>query len=251
MFTSINRKFKLVTVFAVPTFLACLVLAVGYEIKTKAEDQPLPRGSWTVGFHPYLRAGYDKMPVVVSSVTSKLAGGASVTGVGLVNRSGNPVSAVRLSWYLSTEEAPNSVLLHGQTPLVAPSGGFPAGAKYQMEFPVVSFAKIYKPLLKEGVLRGNFRIEIGVTEIVYEDGSVWAGSQAGQSAGIRETREVVFSKTVARPTSPDDEGGFCPKQACAIDSGGQGYSCQASSFNEFCTNRVTSCTNSICTGLIQ
>jgi hypothetical protein len=221
--------------------LCVLYATISYS---RIDSEQLPRGEWTLGFHPYLREGYNKVPVVVSSVTSKLDGGATVTGVGMLNRSGKRVGAVKFSWYLSTDEDPTSVLLHGETPLVALSGGLPANGKSQAEFPVVSFAKIYKPLLKEGVLTGHFRIEIGVTEIIYEDGSTWPAGRGSQSATLRDSRAVAFTKTVARDINLDDD--FCPKQNCVIDSGGGGYSCQSSSSNEYCTNNVTSCTNSIC-----
>ena len=38
----------------------------------------------------------------------------------------------------------------------------------------------------------------------------------------------------------------CAKQKCVPDSGGTYYTCQSSGTDEYCTNRLTSCTNTLC-----
>ncbi len=84
------------------------------------------------------------------------------------------MAAVKLGWYLSLKQDRNQILKQGATPLVSISGGLKAKDKTVIEFPVVSFAAVSKPLLKNGTLAGDFEIYVAVTEVVYENGSVWS-----------------------------------------------------------------------------
>lgn len=99
----------------------------------------------------------------------------------LENNSGKTVSAVKLEWYLTTEQDRSAVLQQGQTPFIAPSGTLPPGKYRELKFPIVSFANIYRPLLKNNVLAGDYRIEIAVAEIQYEDGSTWTAKKVSSN----------------------------------------------------------------------
>lgn len=197
-------------------------------------DEPLPPGDWTLTSHPYQGPDLESMPVIVYSVTSGLKG-LTVKYVGIWNRSPKAVTAVKLSWSLRTEQDPNTVLLQGQTPSIKFRKGLPAGKQQAVRYGVVSFLKIYKPLLKRGVLRGNYTLDVAVSEAFYEDGSSWTRWEA---------RKVGFVKaaSVLHSTSAQT----CPKQQCGLTTGGTSYTCQASFDNQYCTNKLTSCTNTIC-----
>jgi hypothetical protein len=202
----------------------------------------LPRGNWTVGMHPFLGSGFESIPVAVTSVTTDAKRGIAVTKVGLENTSKQNVTAVKLTWRLSNEQTPNTVILEGQTPYITRDGGLPAGISLVLRFPVVIFAKICQPLVRNGVLDGEFRIDILVSEILFEDGSKWSKLDLSQVKFIN----------AAHHTASANPQGTCGQQACETRTGPGGnvfYTCKASTNNERCSVSPDgfSCTNISCT----
>jgi hypothetical protein len=191
----------------------------------------LPGGNWTLSSHPYMGPGYYSRPVVVTAVVSNLSG--SVSRIMLENNSTKTVSAVKLEWYLMTEQDRSVVLQQGQTPFVAPSGALPPGKYKELEFPIVSFAKIYQPLLKNNVLAGDYRIEVGVAEIQYDDGSSWTAKTETAPAAESNAAHAI---RVAQ----------CPGQRCQLQSTGKGYTCVQGATDEVCSNCIKSCINALC-----
>jgi hypothetical protein len=59
------------------------------------------------------------------------------------------------------------VLKEGNTPLV--DVGVQAGKTESLSYPVASFARMYKALMKGATLSGNYRLEISVSEVVYAE----------------------------------------------------------------------------------
>lgn len=136
------------------------------------EETRLPKGNWTLTATPYLESSYRANPVVVHSVTTEANKGLTVTQVGVLSRNRN-LSAVRLRWYLSLESDPEVILQQGETPEIQIRGGAQAGEVRELEFSVVTFAKLYKA---EEVLDGNFVINVGVSAAKYDDGATWTAS---------------------------------------------------------------------------
>lgn len=201
-----------------------------------------PRGEWSVGTHPFLGTDAEGAPVLVTRVTTDARRGIAVTKVGLENQSKENVAAVKLTWRVSTEQAPDKVLLQGQTPYITRDGGLPAGSNLVLRFPVVTFAKIYHPLVRNSTLEGEFRIDISVSEILFEDGSKWAKSEVSQA-------KPIIAANHASRTAPQ---GQCPRQACETRTSPSGhvfYACRASTSNELCSvdQDGFSCTNVSCT----
>jgi hypothetical protein len=157
--------------------LVVAILVVAYRSTSfgkgdGGEEARLPQGKWTLTATPYLESSYQSNPVVVHSVTTEANKGLTVTKVGILSRSKN-VSAVRLRWYLATEANPDIILQQGETPEIQIGGGASAGEVREIEYPVVTFAKLYKA---EEVLNGNFVISVGVSAAKYEDGATWTES---------------------------------------------------------------------------
>ena len=201
------------------------------------KDAQLPSGDWSFSAHPYLGPGYDSRSIVVYSVVTSVKNGLTVTKVALHNLSSKSVSAVKLNWSLSTESDRTSVLLSGQTPLVALSGGLPAGDRRAIDFPVVSFSKIYKPLMRGDSLTGDFRLEVEVGEILYEDGSTQVGKFMRSS--------LVFTRISTSTTRIAQVG--CAHQRCKfVLAGGTHYECDTTSTPELCTNSGEFCCNTLC-----
>lgn len=230
----------LLMVFALLITTTVLNKSVG---QTKAPlSQAFPRGNWSVSSHPYLGADSESAPVIVTSVTSEAKKGIAVTKVGLDNQSQANVAAIKLTWQLSSEQNAGKVLLQGQTPYITRDGGLPAGSSLVLRFPVVAFAKIYQPLVRNAALDGNFRIDILVSEILFEDGSKWAKSDSSQAGLIKAAHHA------SRPAIQ----GTCGRQACETRTSPAGnvfYACRASDSNERCSvsDDGFSCTNISCT----
>jgi len=157
--------------------LVVAILVVAYRSTSfgkgdGGEEARLPQGKWTLTATPYLEPSYQSNPVVVHSVTTEANKGLTVTKVGILSRSKN-VSAVRLRWYLATEANPDIILQQGETPEIQIGCGASAGDVREIEYPVVTFAKLYKA---EEVLNGDFVISVGVSAAKYEDGATWTES---------------------------------------------------------------------------
>ena len=157
---------------------------------------PLPPGSWAVRCSAFRTAGYESLPVIVTAVTSDIDRGIEVTNVSVVNRTSQKLTAVRLSWYLSTQDDPASVLQQGRTKLLnlKRAGGMDPGENREVAFPVVSFAALYRPLLQGGELRGKYLIQVAVSEARFEDGS--SQTLLTPKAGLK--RAPTFSKASYR-----------------------------------------------------
>lgn len=177
--------------------LTATLLLPGLGISGQAQDgsdSKLPDGDWTFSVQPYTGAGYDQRPVFVTATISDITG--MVSGVMLKNNSPSTVSAVKLEWTLTTEDNRASILRRGQTPFIAPSGEIAPGKYKQLGFPIANFGKLSKALLKRGLLSGDYRIDVAVSEVQYADGTTWVASsrERGRPAAERvPPRRVTLS----------------------------------------------------------
>lgn len=172
----------------VGVFLTVLILSAAAHAQGGGDDEgQLPRGRYTVSSSPFMGAGYEMLPVLVTGVTSDIDG-IAVTRVSIENRTDKTLTAVRLVWYLSSQESPQRVLQQGTTRLLNlhRGGGIEAGETREVVNRVVAFADIYKPLLRGGVLRGKYLIQVAVAEARFGDGSV----QPLMSSGGKRVRAV-------------------------------------------------------------
>ncbi|HEX8723082.1 MAG TPA: hypothetical protein VF736_20865 [Pyrinomonadaceae bacterium] len=168
-----------------------LTLSAGaYAQGGGAAASQLPRGDYAVSCSPFMGAGYETLPVLVTAVTSEIDGGIAVTKVGIENRTGKTLTAVRLVWYLSSQDSPQHVLQQGRTKLLnlRRGGSIEAGETREVFTPVVAFANIYKPLLRDGALQGKYLIQVAVGEARFDDGS----AQPLMSSDRKRARVVRF-----------------------------------------------------------
>lgn len=205
-----------------------------------------PPGAWSLICAPSL----ERQPIVDAySVTSER--GDKVTKVTLRNRSDKAVIAVKLGWRLFHYSSPKNTLMSGESPLL----GVPLGVKERrvVEFPLVSFAKISKSLMKNGRVDGDFKIEVIVTDVIFEDSgektskSGWRNSLLASflpsATGSGAKRPIVEVVSYAAP--PIDEG--CQNQECKYVEGC--YQCQAlngTTCNPKGTGGCQSCEESAC-----
>lgn len=158
---------------------------VGFSTPTKQVD--MPGGQWTFSAQPYMGKGFQSRPAVVTSVKSEIKT-FSVTSIGIVNNSSKSISALKLSWTLSREESPESILQQGETPLITLENPIATKASKRVTFPVVSFLEATKPFVKNGMLKGNYRIDVAVKEIQFSDKTTWV---AGQDVAISGQKSLT------------------------------------------------------------
>ena len=154
-----------------------LILSVAFSASLSSAQQAnqslqLPGGKWTLSHHPYSRPGYEKMPLLVTGVKGDATQGLAISVAAMASRTSKPIMGYKLNWFLFNEKEPNRVLQTAATPLIYPAQ-FSANESRQVDIPVVSFIKIYKPLLKDGQLSGDYRIEVAVSEVQFADGTTW------------------------------------------------------------------------------
>lgn len=194
-----------------------------------------PGGNWSFSAQPYTGLGYESRPALVVSVATERKS-LSIAKVRVANHSSKTIAALKLGWYLSRTSDPNPVLQFGQTPSIPIHNGLPDGETSVLKLPVVvSFSKLHKPLSKEGRLEGQFRITVAVTEIEYEDGSVWAANNSDRPSIIT---------AAYRPSAASTQ---CPGQMCE-GVGGHITTCitEGVPSNLFCTLCPTFCCTSVC-----
>lgn len=117
----------------------------------------------------------DNVPVIVVGVRSLTATGGFtnllVAGATIKNITIKPTKYVQLKWMLVPKLTPETSLLHGYTANVEVH--CPSESTKEVKLSYINFAKITKPLLKDGVLNGEFLLKIRVSFVEFEDGTSW------------------------------------------------------------------------------
>jgi hypothetical protein len=210
--------------------------------------QNLPPGHWMLGIQPAKKRG---RVVDLSSVASSLSDGLGVTDVLLENRSKQGIAGVKIGWRLFETSARDTTLLKGETPKFL-AVSLTAGERRIVKYPVVSFAKIYRPLLHgKRELDGNYRIELWVSDVRFTDETRGQGPAA--SVNVKKAHASVDFVTVKSEPAPppvDDELG-CQDQACVYDYNQQCYRCTYESGGTCGWRDCRNCANGRCPGLIE
>ena len=207
---------------------------------------------WTFSARPYTGSGYESRPVVVSAVKTTV-NSLSVTEVRLRNISSKPVTSVRLSYVLNNEKDGKSEMIHtGESQIVPLEKTLLVGDTVLLKFPVFSFGEFKESLAAKQALKGDFNVQIFVKDIVFEDQTRWS---VGDKVEVKKNGfdEAMIKVAFAKPTKmvtvmPLSKSVVCPKQYCKyVAETPPGYTCASSTNDEYCTNCITSCCNTICT----
>jgi|GEM_PF-3208027 hypothetical protein len=191
--------------FLIPIFLAVLA---SVSISALNKSAKLPAGNWGLSCGPAKAPGAVVDLYAVGIDSSK---GFTVTDIWLENRSSQDVVAVKIGWKLYERSSPQVILLTGETPDFL-GVVLMAGEKRQVTFPVLSFAKIYHPLLRAGKLEGRYKIELSVIDVKFDDVNANQSNVRFAIAWNRNPRAHVL-KVFSKPAAPDDEFG-CQNQEC-------------------------------------
>jgi hypothetical protein len=152
------------------TLVISLLTATAYKrMYAQTEDNTLPPGEWSLSSGPY--SGLETFPIEVISTTTDATQGLLIKQVKVKNRTNKNITSFKFRWFVFEEQDPNTILLDGFTSSIEIL--LVAGEVRTLDLPLVKFAKVHKPLLKYGMLNGNYRMEIMAGEINYEDGSTW------------------------------------------------------------------------------
>lgn len=245
------RSLAKTSTFTMLSLLICLALSVNQSLSCGGQksDSLLPKGDWTIGFSPYLGKDFRTIPIIVKSVVSD-SEKAAITKVLLKNQTSKAVTSVRLTWFLSSQQNPENTLTQGDTPLIALSGGIPENSEREIEFPIISLAKAAKPLLKDDSLSGDFRIEVVVSHIIFQDDSAWTRSENRRLVSFIPNNGAKFIKA---NLSIGQTAGACSFTQCRLGSGGAGYYCLRTGMLESCkqSDDFKKCTNTICDGIAE
>jgi len=189
----------------------------------------LPPGKWTLACGPDKARG---ALVDLFKVATDAGKGLTTTDVWLENRTKQVVAGVKISWKLYEKSHPDLTLLNGETPQFIAVTLSP-GEKRIVTYPVVSFAKIYGPLLRGNELEGRYKIELRVSNIRYDDG-----------AGNNQ-----FVKVASRIAPPADEG--CQHQECGWSQADHCEKCYGEQGSTCSWSDCTHCQSGRCPGLID
>ena len=146
------------------------------------EGKEGPPGKWLVGAIPNkTQRTKNRAPVFVVDTVSFMASGRItnliVAGVTLLNAAHQPVKTVALKWSLIDADS-QAIVAHGRTDSFRVD--IDARRARKVKCPYVNFAKISQPLVKNGTLSGNFKLEIGVNSVRFADESSWDDQDAVQ-----------------------------------------------------------------------
>jgi hypothetical protein len=169
-----------------------IILVVGWltneatSVAQKNAIQSFPAGDWKFSAHPYMGEGFKTRPVVVTSVGSE-ATTLSVTKVRVKNISSKRVLAVKLGWSLYDERNKDKILGQGESPLITMDRDFPSDSDQILKTVVVSFMDIDRPLIRNGRLDGDYRLDVGVTQVLFDDRTTWS---LGQAVSFKRRRSL-------------------------------------------------------------
>lgn len=225
--------------------LLAIVGSVGVS-QQQSTITALPPGNWTLTCGPSRTRGE---VVDLYSVATDASKGLTITEVSLENRSNQDVAAVRIGWKLYDRSQRQTILLSGETADFLGVALGP-GEKRIITFPVVSFAKIYRPLLRGGKLEGQYKIELWVTEVKF-DAPNPAQSTAPMSffATWNANSTVRVLKTTSRPAPAKTEG--CPNQECGWSSQDHCEKCYGETGSTCAWTDCTHCASGRCPAEIE
>lgn len=180
-----------------------------------------PSGDWLAQPDAdVLQSSNPQNPVVIAGLRSYVGKGnwrkqLMIDSVILKNQTSRSVKAVRLGWIVITEEAlkvkknREAALVQGYTQLFYPQ--LPPGSIKRLESVDLDFVRSAKPLIKDGVLTGTFFLRVRISEIHFEDGSMWTENES--LAALRKYSHPRF-----QPPTPN-----CQNRRCLFQENGQGY----------------------------
>lgn len=200
-------------------------------------SEATPAGDW-LGQAEFDISQYDpKMPVIIVGIRSYVGKGnwrkhLMIESIVLKNRSPNAIKSFRLGWIIMTEEDRiarknrEAALLEGYTELIDADGARHGGRTKPFYFEVLKAAKT---LIKNGALRGTFFLRIRLSEVHFEDDSIWT-----------EYQSVAFRSKYSHANARSSQLPNCSNDQCYFHENGQGYCNEVSLEGYHCQRHLCS-----------
>jgi hypothetical protein len=168
-----HMKRRTLAVLAVAAFLSMTATHKMAQSQTSQQTES-PARRWGSAFTRYSdqREGYESLPVRVAGVRGGKLGPEEKTKIevsALENRSTKPITAAKFSWYLFNMNDLDKVVQTGQTALT----NVDLMPKERRRFDIFILYLEDIPLLRDENPMENFILEVAVTEVHYQDGSMW------------------------------------------------------------------------------
>jgi hypothetical protein len=235
-----KRLISLATVFLIVSAFNLSTWALG-------TGNDLPSGNWGLSCGPSKTPGAVVDLYAVGTDSSK---GFTVTDVWLKNRSTQDVAAVKIGWKLYERSNPQVILLSGETQDFLGVALAP-GEKRVVTFPVLSFAKIYRPLLRGGKLEGRYKIELWVTDIKFDVPNFAQPVPVLHWRAINASSRARVLKVPSKAAIPEDDDLGCQNQECDYYHPDNCYKCVSGTGSTCSWSNCSYCKNGRCSGLIE
>jgi hypothetical protein len=185
-------------------------------------SEPTPSGAWLA--EPDIDAAQSNdpsNPVIIAGISAYVGKGnwrkqLMVDGLTLKNRSSKSTKAVRFGWIIITEQDVKAkrnrvaALAQGYTDLFTEQ--ISPNQFRKLKSVNLDFVKAAKALIRDGELTGTFFLRVRLSEVQFEDGSVWTDNES-----------MVAQKKYAHPRALTPQTPHCQNRRCLFHEDGQGY----------------------------
>jgi hypothetical protein len=138
---------------------------------TSAKSSGLDTVGWKITYQAHYGGNSWAAPVAISYVTGYTGGGSWRRKIGLRNVSARTLRSVGLGAYIINQDKPSVIIATTALPAIQFKDGLARGAAVDLDGKD-ELEKIFRPFIKNGVLEGDYRIELFVREVVNDTG-VW------------------------------------------------------------------------------
>jgi ankyrin repeat protein len=170
-------------------FICCLLSAIPWVCCGDGIGQGVPRrcekvpaGNWSITFGPYAGPGHESSPYQIISMNVEACGGYLYLGdVSLSAPPNRPFFTIEYSAFVYKAAEPDRLLFRSQIYRMGNGDGdfdaegvwrTTAGKRWGAPF-TAGDAPLMQPLMRDGTLEGEYRVEIGISLISFGRDDVW------------------------------------------------------------------------------
>lgn len=144
---------------------------VPQQATSGAKPSGLETAPWKITYQAHYGGNSWAAPVTMSYVTGYTGGGSWRRKIGLRNNSAKTVRSIELGAYIFNQDKPSVVFATTALPTIQFKEGFVHGAAITLDGKD-ELENTFRPYIRNGVLEGQYRIELFVREVAFDKG-VW------------------------------------------------------------------------------
>jgi hypothetical protein len=142
------------------------------EAKTSDAKPSVPGpNSWKITYQAHYGPKSWAGPIAITYVTGYTGGGSWRRTIGLRNVSARTVRSIGLGAHIFNQENPSVIVATAALPAIQFKKGLARGAAVDLDGKD-ELENIFRPFMRNGVLEGQYRLELFVREVV-NDTAVW------------------------------------------------------------------------------